>query len=242
MFLPLDKEEYEFYDPSLGKTHFCKFPELRSPHMRYSRDGWLLMHDSFGNNNTFFFNPFTHERIQVAWPHLYLSDAVAFSCAPTSSSCVIFSVWDITNTLITIGTYRPAIRERTTSFFPNKLPLGQRGFEHVVFSNGVFYCLTKSGCLGMFDLSKSSWNLLPRRLPKRLEASLCFMTEYEGDIYLVYSHGHQKPTYLRLDLKNRKWTEKIRFPGLTFYLGFQSAVTTNRDLVDIPKGESKLFV
>ncbi|CAA7055548.1 unnamed protein product [Microthlaspi erraticum] len=82
-----------------------------------------------------------------------------------------------------------------------------------------------------------SWNVLPERSPNRLKASQCFMTEYRGDIYLVYTHGlEEKQTFLKLDLANRRWTEKIRL-GLTFYLGVQSAVTstTNRDLVETPR-------
>ncbi|ESQ50098.1 hypothetical protein EUTSA_v10002259mg, partial [Eutrema salsugineum] len=236
MFIPIYKDQYQLYDPSRGKTHIVKFPKIGGLEICYSRDGWLLMHEERSFKDYLFFNPFTHERIEVAWPRMwFISDAIAFSCAPTSSSCVLVSVSDISKTFICIKTYRPTTKKWTTLTLPNQLPLTHKGFRHIVFSNGVFYCLTKIGCLGMFDLYTNSWNVLLEPPPKFFEISddQCFMTEYQGDVYLVYSHGpNRKPTFLKLDLTNRKWTVKRRLPGLTFYLGFQSAVTTNRDFVD----------
>ncbi|XP_024014433.1 F-box protein At3g56470 [Eutrema salsugineum] len=104
---PFDKDEYELYDPSLDKTHICKPtpPELRGSYIYCSRDGWFLVH-SRNLNEIFFFNPFTHERIGLPWPDIWTTytHALAFSCAPTSNSCVIFSVSSFMGSL-TIKTY-----------------------------------------------------------------------------------------------------------------------------------------
>ncbi|XP_006405717.2 F-box protein At3g56470 [Eutrema salsugineum] len=231
----LDKEEYELYDPLLDKTYIRKStsPDLRDPFIECSTDGWLLMHD---NNfiETFFFNPFTHERIGLPWPDMWNTQALAFSSAPTSNGCVIFSVFHVTKRSVIIKTYCLDTKECTAFMFPHRLPLKDGGFEHVVFSNGVFYCLASIGWLGMFDLSTTSWNVLSRRAPKCVSPNDRFMTEYQGDIFLIYTNTHDlddQPRYLKLDLANQKWTDKIRLGGLAFYLSSKSSLTANRDLL-----------
>ncbi|ESQ47177.1 hypothetical protein EUTSA_v10028277mg [Eutrema salsugineum] len=103
-----------------------------------------------------------------------------FSCAPTSSTCVLLAVTDFTMTFISIKTYRPTTKKWMESSI----------------------CLSKIGCLGMFDLYTKSWNVLFKPPPKLFEISddQCFMTEYQGDIYIVYTHDpKRKPTFLRLE-------------------------------------------
>ncbi|CAA7055549.1 unnamed protein product [Microthlaspi erraticum] len=115
MFIPIYKDECNLYDPSLAKTHIVKCPALRDSHVLYSKDGWLLMQDR-KLSKPFFFNPFTQVRIEVDWRDLWLSDAIAFSCAPTSSSCVIFAVDDIGATHFFIRIHRHTINKRNASF------------------------------------------------------------------------------------------------------------------------------
>ncbi|KAL1225886.1 F-box/kelch-repeat protein [Cardamine amara subsp. amara] len=47
----------------------------------------------------------------------------------------------------------------TTHLFKNHLPC--RTWEKCVFSNGIFYCLSDCGYLGVFDPSKATWSILP---------------------------------------------------------------------------------
>ncbi|ESQ47172.1 hypothetical protein EUTSA_v10028260mg, partial [Eutrema salsugineum] len=231
------REEYELYDPSLNKTHICKSsPVLGGSHIHCSTDGWLLVrHRNF--RDTFFLNPFTHERIGLPWPDMGSSLALASSCAPTSNSCVIFSVSDFTEGSITIKTYRLATKVCTSFKFPHRLPWIYGGFEHVVFSNGVFYLLARRGWLGMFDLSTNSWDLLRRPPPKIPGKYYRFMTEYHGDIFLIYTDMNEltQPRYLKLNLTKRKWEDEKFSGGLTFYLSFVSTLTMKRDFVHTHK-------
>ncbi|CAA7055547.1 unnamed protein product [Microthlaspi erraticum] len=239
MHFPFLKEEYELYDPSLDKTHvFESPPEIRGSHIDCSKDGWLLMHKRSLN---FFFNPFTQERIVLPWPHdRWGNHARAFSCAPTSNSCVILSICDINhNKSIFIQTYHLATKVCTPLVLPHPFPPKYAGFDHVVFSNGVFYCLTNIGVLGMFDLATNSWNALPGPPPNwGLDYYDKFMTEYQGDIFLIYTYKRKvkQVRYLKLDLTNRKWEEDEKRPkGLTCCLSFKSSLIVNKDLVHTRK-------
>ncbi|ESQ28871.1 hypothetical protein EUTSA_v10022459mg [Eutrema salsugineum] len=183
------EEEYKLYDPSLNKTHICKSPELGGWHVRYSRYSWLLMSN---------FN----------WTEPFL-------CAPTSNSCVIFSSCVLFGGSVTIKKYCLDTKVCTSLVFPHQLFLQDGDFEHVVFSNGVFYCLTNTGCLGMFILSTNSWDVLSRRPPKSLRTRRSFLTEYQGDIFLYTSSRtttSKNPKYLKLDLTNKSGLCK-RFSG-----------------------------
>uniref|UniRef100_A0A1J3EG87 F-box protein n=1 Tax=Noccaea caerulescens TaxID=107243 RepID=A0A1J3EG87_NOCCA len=126
MVFPKDKEEYELYelfDPSLEKTHTSKSPlELRGSHVEHCRDGWLLISDKY-LTKTLFFNPFTQERIDLPCPGMCLNHPLAFSCAPTSTSCVIFSVCQIKNGSIFIKLYNLATKVCTPLTLPHRLSL-----------------------------------------------------------------------------------------------------------------------
>ncbi|CAA7055545.1 unnamed protein product [Microthlaspi erraticum] len=249
MVFPKDEEAcqlYELFDPSLEKTHTCKSPlELRGSHVEHCRDGWLLISDK-DLTKTLFFNPFTQERIDLPWPDMCPTHPLAFSCAPTSNSCVIFSVYEIKKGSIIIKLYNLATKVCTPLTLPHRLPL-RGGFEHVVFSNGVFYCLNDVGWLGMFSISTNSWSVLPRlRTPKCDYTSPCrFMTEYQGDILLIYTNKDEdfKVTrYLKLDLANRKWKDDRTLKGLSFFLSFKSTLTTNGDLVETKRTDQFVVV
>nr|XP_010427473.1 PREDICTED: F-box protein At3g56470-like [Camelina sativa] len=209
-------ESYELYDPSMQKTYILQFPDLSWFRVCYSKDGWLLMY----NANTYqllFFNPFTRDRIPV--PPLWnaYDQITAFSCAPTSTSCVLFTVSYVTRNYITVKTCCVNAKEWNTYVFKNRLPRNFNTFEKIVFSNGVFYCLTNTGCLATFDPSLNSWNILPGRPLKRPGSNVCFMTEHQGDIFLIYMYRHMNPTVLKLDITSFTWTERKTLGGLTIY-------------------------
>ncbi|KAL1191483.1 F-box protein [Cardamine amara subsp. amara] len=165
----------------------------------------------------FFFNPFTRDRRPVPSHWMAYDQRMAFSCAPTSTSCVLFTVSYVTLSYITIKTCSPNDKVWNTFVFKNLLPRNYNTFEQIVFSNGVFYCLTNTGCLSLFDSSLNSWNVILGQLPKRPGSNGCFMTEHQGEIFLIYMYSYMKPTVLKLDLTSFNWTERTSLGGLTIY-------------------------
>ncbi|CAA7060474.1 unnamed protein product [Microthlaspi erraticum] len=217
---------HELYDPSTQKTHNLSFPELSDYRVCYSREGWLLMY----NANTFqllFLNPFTRERIPLP-PHWMAYDQrMAFSCAPTSTTCLLFTVTNVNTSNITVKTCCPnAAQEWKTFVFKNRLPGSYHTFEQIVFSNGVFYCLTNMGCVTIFDPCLESWNVLPGRTRKdEGRSNGCFMTEHQGKIFLIYMYRFMSPTVHRLDHTSWEWTERRTLGGLTIYASALSCET-----------------
>lgn len=186
---------------------------------------WLLMY----NANTFqllFLNPFTRERIPLP-PHWMAYDQrMAFSCAPTSTTCLLFTVTHVDMSNITVKTCCPnAAQEWKTFVFKNRLPGNDHTFEQIVFSNGVFYCLTKLGCVTIFDPYLESWNVLPGRARKHERSKGCFMTEHQGKIFLIYMYNFMSTTVHRLDHTNWEWTQRRTLGGLTIYASALSCET-----------------
>ena len=100
MYFPKSGNLYEFYDPSLRKTHSIELPELNGSRVCYTKDGWLLLYRP-RSHRMFFFNPFTREVIKL--PRFELTyQIVAFSCAPTSTSCILFTVKHVSPTIVSI--------------------------------------------------------------------------------------------------------------------------------------------
>ncbi|ESQ44436.1 hypothetical protein EUTSA_v10006387mg, partial [Eutrema salsugineum] len=111
----------------------------------------------------------------------------------------------------------------STFVFSNRLPRNHNTFEQLVFSNGVFYCLTNTGCLSIFDPSLNSWTVLPGLAPKHHGSNGCFMAEHQGKIFLIYMYNHKNPTVLKLDPTSCEWTERKTLGGLTIYASVLSS-------------------
>lgn len=107
----------------------------------------------------FFFNPFTRELIEL--PEFdYPSSLAAFSCAPTSTECVIFTIKHVSSTIVAIRTCYPAAKEWTTVNYQNCSHFSCCLRTKIVFSNGLFYCLSNQGFLGVFDPVGCTWTVL----------------------------------------------------------------------------------
>ncbi|KAL0714582.1 hypothetical protein Bca4012_021561 [Brassica carinata] len=214
----------ELYDPSTQKRYYTEFPELSGSRVCHSKEGWLLMYNP-NSFQLFFFKPFTRESIPLPPLWMAYDQRMAFSEAPTSSNCLLFTVANVNvdNHSITVKTCYPNDKEWTTFVFQNQLQ--NINFEQIVFSNDVFYCLTNSGHLSVFDPSSSSWNVLGLPLEHHGRSNGCFMTQHRGEIFLVYMYSHMNPTVLRLDPTSCEWTERKTLGGLTIYASALSSET-----------------
>ncbi|KAF8080207.1 hypothetical protein N665_0965s0009 [Sinapis alba] len=211
------EESGEVFDPSMQKRYYLEFPELSGSRVCHSKDGWLLMYTP-NSLELFFFNPFTRDRIPLPPLWMAYDQRMAFSCAPTLTSCLLFTVTNVNVDNITVKTCCPNDKEWNTFVFQNQLPGNDNiTFEQIVSSNCVFYCLTDTGYLSIFDPSLNSWNVLPGLPLKHPGSNGCFMTQHQGEIFLIYMYRHMKPTVLKLDPTSCEWTEKKTLGGLTIY-------------------------
>ncbi|CAH8360387.1 unnamed protein product [Eruca vesicaria subsp. sativa] len=214
-FSKTEESSCELYDPTTQKTYSLEFPELSGSRVCHSKESWLLMYNP-NSFELFFFNPFTRDLIPLPPLWMAYDQRMSFSCAPTSSNCLLFTVRDVNvDNNITVKTCCPNDKEWKTFVFKNQLP-DNITFEQIVFSNRVFYCLTNTGHLSIFNPSLSSWNVLGVPL-KHHGSNGCFMTQHQGEIFLIYMYSHMNPTVLRLDSTSCEWTERKTLGGLTIY-------------------------
>ncbi|CAH9071651.1 unnamed protein product [Cuscuta epithymum] len=228
MFLPKFGDLVDFYDPSLRKTYSVELPELRSSRLCYTKDGWLLLYKP-RTQRVLFFNPYSRQLINL--PKLELTyQIVAFSAAPTSPKCIVFTVKHISPTLVAISTCFPGATEWTTEHYQNRLPFVSSIWNKLVFCNGLFYCLSLTGWLGVYNPEQHSWVVRvvpPPRCPENFFVKNWwkgkFMAEHNGDIYVIYTCSSANPVIYKLDQANRVWVGVQTLSGLTLFASFLSS-------------------
>ncbi|XP_019195755.1 PREDICTED: F-box/kelch-repeat protein At1g57790-like isoform X2 [Ipomoea nil] len=228
MFLPKFGDLVEFYDPSLRKTYSVELPELRSSRLCYTKDGWLLLYKP-RTQRVLFFNPYSRQLINL--PKLELTyQIVAFSAAPTSPKCIVFTVKHISPTVVAISTCHPGATEWTTENYQNRLPFVSSIWNKLVFCNGLFYCLSLTGWLGVYNPEEHSWVVRvvpPPRCPENFFVKNWwkgkFMAEHNGDIYVIYTCSTANPVIYKLDQVNRVWEGMQSLSGLTLFASFLSS-------------------
>lgn len=228
MYFPKFGNLYEFYDPAQRKTYSLELPELYGSRVCYTKDSWLLLYRP-RTHRVFFFNPFTRDMIKL--PRFELTyQIVAFSCAPTSSSCVVFTVKHISPTVVAISTCHPGATEWVTDNYQNRLPFVSSIWNKLVFCNGIFYCLSLTGWLGVFDPVKRDWGVLvvpPPKCPENFFAKNWwkgkFMVEHKGDILVIYTCCSENPIIFKLDQSKMAWEEMKTLDGVTLFASFLSS-------------------
>ncbi|KAJ7976134.1 F-box/kelch-repeat protein [Quillaja saponaria] len=228
MYFPKSGNLYEIYDPSQRKMYSLELPELSGSRVCYTKDGWLLLYKP-RSHRVFFFNPFTQEVIKL--PRFELTyQIVAFSCAPTYPGCVLFTVKHVNPIVVAISTCYPGATEWTTVNYRNRLPFVSSIWNKVVFCKGLFYCLSLTGWLGVFDPLERTWNVLavpPPRCPENFFAKNWwkgkFMTEHKGEILVIYTCSSENPMIFRLDQKSMVWREVRTLNGVTLFVSFLSS-------------------
>lgn len=228
MYFPKSGNCYEFYDPVQRKTYSLELPELDGCCVCYTKDGWLLLYRP-KNRLLFFFNPFTRELIKL--PRFEMThQIVAFSCAPTSTGCIIFTVKHVSSTIVAISTCYPGAKDWTTVHYENRSLFVCSIWNKLVFCNGLFYCLSLTGWLGVFDPVLCSWNVLEVPPPKCLESFFAknwwkgkFMTEHQGNIFVIYICCRENPIIFKLNQTLMEWEEMRTLDGVTLFASFLSS-------------------
>ncbi|KAK8713519.1 hypothetical protein V6N13_148734 [Hibiscus sabdariffa] len=228
MYFPKGGNLCEFYDPSKCKIYPRELPELRASRVCYTKDGWLLLYRP-RNNSVFFLNPFTREMISL--PNFELTaQGVAFSCAPTSTDCVVFTLTQDGPLGVTISTCHPGESEWTTVDHPSRLPFVSSFWDKVVYCNGAFYCLSLTGWVGVYYLPTQYWKVLavsPPRFPNNFFAKHWwkgkYMTENNGNILLIFASNSENPVVYKLDRSAMEWKELVTLHGVTLFVSFLSS-------------------
>lgn len=248
MYFPKSRNSFEFYNPSNSKRHTKELPKsLAGSKVRYSKDGWLLMCKSISTDFVLF-NPFTMDLVVLPDLELWHGyQLVGFSCAPTSSDCVVLIIKDYDPGHVTIRTWSPGETTWTSMQVSSQFLDAKRNY--VVFSNGLFYCLNLRNSLAGFDPSLRTWNVLdisPPVCPDHIDDESWyegkFMVGYKGDVSLVCTFGNAEPLVFKLDLTLRVWVKKENIGSLTIFGSINSCESRTyvhegllRDSIYFPK-------
>ncbi|CAJ2632342.1 unnamed protein product [Trifolium pratense] len=232
MYFPKSDNCYDFYDPVQRKTYSLEFPELDECRVCYTKDGWLLLcREQWAIYHHFsLFNPFTRELIKLPrFERSYYN--AAFSCAPTSAKCVILTVKHVNPTLVAISTCYPGANEWTTVNYQHRSVFVISIWDKLVFSNGLFYCLSLTGWLGVFDPLERTWSVLEIPPPKCLVENFItkdwrkgkFITAHEGNIFVIHICCGEDPIIFKLDQTLMEWKEVKTLGGVTLFASFLSS-------------------
>ncbi|XWS66664.1 hypothetical protein CRYUN_Cryun05aG0220000 [Craigia yunnanensis] len=193
---------------------------------------WLMYFPKYGNFYEFY-DPSERKTYSVELPELHgsvtLKMIVAFSCAPTSTSFLVFTIKHISPTIFAISMCHPGASEWATVNYQNRLPLFSSLWYKLVFCSGIFYCLSRTGWLGVYDPLECTWNALavpPPRCPENFFAKNWwngkFMAEHNGDILVIYTCS-ENPIIFKLDQSEMVWEEMQSLDGVTVFASFLSS-------------------
>ncbi|PWA37911.1 F-box domain, cyclin-like protein [Artemisia annua] len=228
MYFPKLGHLFEFYDPSERKTYSLELPELHGCRICYNKDGWLLLYKP-RTMRVLFFNPFTREMIKL--PRFEMTyQIVAFSSSPKSPDCILFTVKHVSPTVVAVSTCHPGATEWTTVNYHNRLPFVSSIWNKLVFCNGLFYCLSLTGWLGVYNPVEHTWSIRivpPPRCPDNFFVKNWwkgkFMAEHNGDIFVIYTCYSENPIIYKLDQVNKEWVEMEDLEDVTLFASFLSS-------------------
>ncbi|CAN8308341.1 unnamed protein product [Cochlearia groenlandica] len=238
MYLPKRGHSFELYDPLHQKMYTFNLPELSKSAVCYSRDGWLLMR-KIASNELFFFNPFTRKLINLPKCR-FTYDSIAFSCAPTSSTCLVLAFTHVGHAYgrTTTSTFHLGETEWVTEDLQDGPSYGSDKLKcsNVVYAKHRFNFLDGDGCLYYFEPSIRRWRykhtyqpvcpymsgMLSYRYDKKKKK--VYLAVRNGIFFKMFTCGGEKPIVYKLDYESRKWEEvnSKTLDGLTIFMSLYS--------------------
>ncbi|CAH2048020.1 unnamed protein product [Thlaspi arvense] len=233
------------FDPLERKMYTLNLPEIAGTNVCCSKDGWLLMRRS-SFVDLFFFNPYTRELISL--PKCELSfQAIAFSSAPTSGTCVVVALRPVRRDAIAISIWNLGACEWVAKEFTCSLGFDPYMHSNLLYANDHFYCFDLGGVLLSFDPASSTVNCESwdehrcpylhndewLGLPKRI-----YLVEQRGELFLMYTCGNERPMVYKL--VSSKWEEissAAALNGLTIFASLYSSETR----VDVPVMRNRVY-
>lgn len=180
MLFLLGESNHAWLNPKnhTSNSKLVKFPQLEDQtECLASVFGWLLSRNTY---SLFFFNPFTHQRINLPCHDSVITTAV-FSTSPTSLDCTVFtyrmpSIFGICIDTLLVGqeTWIHHVFVRDPSFFG--------GLIQAIYNKGCFYCVDPYGKIATFDAKLGTWNIV---LGNGFERACSYFFEFNGDIFAM---------------------------------------------------------
>ncbi|KAL5718594.1 hypothetical protein ACHQM5_011479 [Ranunculus cassubicifolius] len=196
---------------------------------------------SVGRTYVFFFNPFTTEIIKLPeHPKCLGYINISFSSPPTSSDYVVFGVEAAALNYVIFSVYRK-VQDRWSRHFLRDRPCSFIASQcNPVFHNGVFYCLSKDGKLGIFnpnatnedDMWRVYMNLSVQDVrvtdPMLIleDSTRSFIMECDGEIYSVFVGFLGSPVRVYKFDQSKKKMKWLKVETLGHRLMFLSHTTS----------------
>ncbi|KAF9616358.1 hypothetical protein IFM89_029612 [Coptis chinensis] len=246
-----------FCHPIYNDAYVMNIPELAGAIVRHAKHGWLLV--SQGDHSIFFFNPVTKDIIKL--PDLprssYSFTNISFSTPPTTSDCVVFGHKESHEVFVEMLIYSKEIDIDTWSEFDidSKVPYEFiASYCNPIFYDGVFYCLSKDGKLGILrplerEDNELMWKVLP--VPAVISYSdmeiyetpiSSYIVECDGEILSVFMGIVGKPvSVFKLDVSKMKWVtlatlgDKVIFLSHATSLLVPAGLKGTEDRIYLPK-------
>ncbi|CAG7862476.1 unnamed protein product [Brassica rapa] len=155
----------------------------------------------------------------------------------TSKGCVVCCISNRTPYRFLIHTWNVGAAKWVTEEVNKRAPSKFYGNNNIVFSDGYFWFPDQNG-LGVYDPVARTWDTLYVPLPN-LSSYLMWITEYQGNIYLVdsvSSRGQMRVIMFRLNRLRLVWEKKKICDGLSSFISDESSIMTYglpRDMSDI---------
>ncbi|CAH8379459.1 unnamed protein product [Eruca vesicaria subsp. sativa] len=223
----------ELHDPMQRMSYLIYFPEIIGMSVHHAKDGWLLMYKKL-SSELFFFNPLTKKRINLPSCECY-NESAAFTCAPTSESCLVFGMAHIHNYNVGINTLKLGETKWDTTCsmsFERNLSSNNK----IIFLEGLFYCLFGLDWISVFDPSKRTMEGYCIKYDRSLGqgSTGTYFVEIKGDIFLIKTFTDEKLRLFRLnqDRAGWSWEEKDKIDEASTIFG-ASCVSECRS--DLPK-------
>ncbi|KAF3432398.1 hypothetical protein FNV43_RR27138 [Rhamnella rubrinervis] len=183
--------KHAFADLTNNACSGINFPELESQsECLSSRFGWLLIL-SRQTSSLFFFNPITHNRINL--PYLKHNILIAtFSAPPTSPNCTVFTIkmpFD-NSTSLRIDTL--TLGHKHSAWIPQiNHSKGLRYLVDGILVNGLLYCVDLKGSVGIFDLKQGSWKVFSCKGSNQ-RVRFSYLVEFSGEVYAVRNKSFRR--------------------------------------------------
>ncbi|XP_078181487.1 uncharacterized protein LOC144575266 [Carex rostrata] len=235
MYCPKKSGTCQMYNPFNGKQFTLNLKKLKSnepSRLLFSKDGWVLALQ--GYDQLCLLNPFTNEFHHLPimeYPYSY--SGIAMSCAPNSSSCVVFAlVGPPRGQFTTVITWHYGQNKWCRMKFDNNCPFPV-AHNNPVFMDGELYCLSRLGNIGVFNPENNTWRILDKLLPiysdldqaPEFASEYCYLLEYNGDLISVFRAVNMD--YIRvykLDRSKMSWTHLEDLGDLTLFLDFRTSI------------------
>uniref|UniRef100_A0A0D3D3G4 Uncharacterized protein n=1 Tax=Brassica oleracea var. oleracea TaxID=109376 RepID=A0A0D3D3G4_BRAOL len=156
---------------------------------------------------------------------------LAFSAAPTSTSCLVVSFTQFSSKdPFVISTWRHGETSWTIHLFKNQPSSGK--WLKCVFSNGVFYGFSDSGYVGAFHPCSATWDVLP--VKPWACPTFCRQIDFRSKNVLLMEHNgnifgtENKSSVFKPNLERMVWEEKSEVSGLTIFTRYPDSFSGSK--------------